>query len=121
MTAKEKLALAVHSLDKHLAKEIVAIDVQGISAITDFFVFATGSSTTQTKALCDYVEKDMAGQGFVPQRIEGYAASRWILMDYSDVVIHIFLKEAREFYDLERLWQDGKTVDITEFLETEGI
>jgi ribosome-associated protein len=120
MIKTEKLAVAVHSLDAHLAKDLVAIDVQGISPITDYFLFATGGSITQTKALCDYVEKDMAAKGYTPKRIEGYATSRWILMDYGDVVLHIFLKEVREFYDLERLWQDGTIVDITEYMETEG-
>lgn len=121
MTETEKMGCLVHSLDKHLAKDIAVIDVKEISSITDYFVFATGGSNTQVKALCDYVENDMAAAGVTPLRIEGYATARWILLDYGQVVLHIFLKEAREFYDLERLWQDGKPVDITEYLETEGI
>ncbi len=120
MTEMEKLGQMVHALDKHLARDIVAIDVRGLSDVTDYFVFATGGSTTQVKALCDYVETDMEKAEYRPDRIEGYATSRWILMDYTDVVLHIFLPEAREFYDLERLWKDGKPVDITPFLEPQG-
>lgn len=122
MTGMEKLECIVHSLDKHLAKDIVAIDVQGISAITDYFVFATGGSTTQVKALSDYVEKDLSNCDVLPQRVEGYHnQARWILMDYGEVILHIFVQEAREFYDLERLWKDGTAVDITDFMETEEI
>lgn len=122
MTQTEKLGCILRSLDKHLAKDIVAVDVREISAITDYFVFATGGSTTQVKALCDYVEKDMREMDVQPKRIEGYNnAARWILMDYGEVILHIFLQEAREFYDLERLWKDGCAVDITDFMETEEI
>ncbi|MBQ6707041.1 MAG: ribosome silencing factor [Clostridia bacterium] len=119
MTEMEKLGKIVHALDKHLARDIVAIDVRGLSDVTDYFVFATGGSTTQVKALCDYVETDLKNGEIAPDRIEGYATSRWILMDYGSVVIHLFLPEAREFYDIERLWKDGTPVDITEYLVKE--
>lgn len=121
MTETEKLGCMVHALDKHLARDILAIDVRGLSDITDYFVFATGGSTTQVKALCDYVETDMGKAGFVPARIEGYAGARWILMDYGAVVLHLFLQETREFYDLERLWKDGRQVDITDYTETDNM
>ncbi len=122
MTEREKLERILRSLDKHLAKDIVAIDVQGISAVTDYFVFATGGSTTQVKALSDYVEKDMGEVGIHPERIEGYSNNaRWILLDYGEVILHVFLQEAREFYDLERLWKDGTAVDITDYIGTEEI
>ncbi len=119
MTETEKLGSMVHALDKHLARDIVAIDVQGLSDVADYFVFATGGSTTQVKALCDYVETDLGNAGVRPDRIEGYATSRWILMDYGSVVLHLFLPEAREFYDIERLWKDGTPVDITKYLVKE--
>ncbi len=121
MTSKEKLERMVCSLDTHLGKDIVAIDVNGVSAITDYFVFVTGGSNTQVKALCDYVERDLGVCDIAPQRIEGYATARWILMDYGEVVLHIFQQEARGFYDIERLWKDGIAVDLKQFLETEEI
>ena len=121
MTAKEKLERVVRSLDKHLGRDIVAIDVVGISAITDYFVFVTGGSTTQVKALCDYVEQDLGALEIAPERIEGYMTARWILVDYGDVVLHIFQQEARGLYDIERLWKDGTPVDLKQFLETEEI
>lgn len=121
MTPSEKMERIVRSLDKHLGKDIVAIDVRGVSAITDYFVFVTGGSTTQVKALCDYVEQDLALCDVQPLRIEGYTAARWILLDYGEVVLHIFQQEARGFYDIERLWKDGTPVDLEQFLETEEI
>ncbi len=121
MTPNEKLERIVRSLDTHLGKDIVAIDVKGLSAITDYFVFVTGGSNTQVKALCDYVERDMALGGVRPQRIEGYTAARWILLDYGEVVLHIFQQDARGFYDIERLWKDGTPVDLKQYLETEEI
>lgn len=121
MTSKEKLERVVRSLDKHLGRDIMAIDVNGVSAITDYFVFATGGSNTQVKALCDYVEQDLGVCGILPERIEGYATARWVLVDYGDVVLHIFQQEARGFYDIERLWKDGISVDLKQFLETEEI
>lgn len=121
MTANEILQCLVRSLDKHLARDITAIDVVGISAITDYFVFATGGSHTQVKALCDYLENDAAKAGLHAARVEGYAGASWILLDFGQVVVNLFLKESREFYDLERLWQDGTTIDITDFTETEEI
>lgn len=118
----EKLGHILRSLDKHLGKDLVAVDVKGISAITDYFVFATGGSTTQVKALSDYVEKDLAENGALPSRVEGYHNNaRWVLMDYGEVILHIFLQEAREFYDLERLWKDGIAVNIADFIGTEEI
>ncbi len=121
MTANEKLKTIVRSLDEHLARNIVVIDVSAISSVTDYFVFATGNSTTQVKALCDYVERDLQKADITAARVEGYASARWILLDYTDVVLHIFGQEAREFYDLERLWKDGNIVDIQQFLGTEEI
>ena len=121
MTSKEKLERIVRSLDTHLGKDIVAVDVNGISAITDYFVFATGGSNTQVKALCDYVEHDLGVCDIMPERIEGYTAARWILLDYGEVVLHIFQQDARGFYDIERLWKDGTPVDLKQFLETEEI
>jgi len=121
MTAIEKLERVVRSLDKHLGRDLVAIDVKGVSAITDYFVFVTGGSNTQVKALCDYVEQDLASSGVQPARIEGYTTARWILVDYGEVVLHIFQQEARGFYDIERLWKDGTPVDLKQFLETEEI
>ena len=77
-------------------------------------VSPSGTSTTQVKALSDYVEEELGREGQEPRRIEGYAASNWILMDYQDVIVHIFDNENRLFYDLERIWRDGKSLTVEE-------
>ncbi len=121
MTAqsKEKAALAVRSLDKHLAKNIRLIDVEDITSLCDCFVIAHGNSSTQVKALADYVEKELTDHGITPLRVEGFQSSGWVLIDYGDVIVHVFLEETRGFYDLEHLWKDGADVDIAEFIDNE--
>lgn len=83
-----------------------------ISAIADYFVIATGTSSTHVKALADEVEAQLDEAGISVSHVEGYRSNSWILLDYVDVVVHVFSDEAREYYDLERLWQDGEIIDI---------
>ncbi len=108
--------LAVHSLDKHKAADIKALDVAAVTSIADCFILASGGSATQTRSLSDYVEKELAQQGRHPLRQEGYQAGDWITLDYGDVLVHIFRRETREFYDLERLWSDAAVLDITPYV-----
>ena len=116
MEPKTLAGLAVISLDKHKAEEIKVIGVTELTSIADYFVIASGTSTTQVKALSDYVEEELGREGQEPRRIEGYAASNWILMDYGDLIVHIFSRDDRLFYDLERIWRDGKVVENVEEL-----
>ncbi len=115
----ETWQLAVHSLDKHKATDLKALDVAAVTSIADQFVLATGGSTTQTRSLSDYVERELAAQGRVPLRQEGYQAGDWIMQDYGDVLVHIFRPETRAFYDLERLWNDAAPLDIAPYLVKE--
>ena len=108
--------LAVHSLDKHKATDLKALEVSAVTSIADHFVLATGTSSTQLRSLSDYVEKELAEQGRVPLRQEGYHTGDWITLDYGDVLVHVFRREIREFYDLERLWSDAAVLDITPYL-----
>lgn len=117
--AREKAAVAVKALDKHLAKNIRVIDVEEITSLCDCFVIAHGNSSTQVKALADYVEKALHDVGIEPLRTEGYQSSGWVLIDYADVIVHVFHEEMRGFYDLEHLWKDGVDVDIAQFIENE--
>lgn len=118
--AKTTAGYVVSTLDKHLAKDIRMIDVEDVTSICDCFVIAHGNSSTQVKALSDYVEQELKEQhGIEPLRVEGYQSSNWILLDYGDVIVHVFNEEMRGFYDLERLWKDGTDVDITEFIQSE--
>ena len=117
MTPKELAIIAAKALDEKKGKEISAIQVTEQTTLADYFVFATGSSNTQINALCGAVEKAMAEQaGEDPLRREGYRDGTWVLLDYGCVVVHVFSPEAREFYSLERLWQDGTPLDLSDVL-----
>lgn len=116
MEAKELVRDIVVSLDKHKAADIQVIEVTEVTSLGDYFVLATGTSSTQVKALSDYVEVELEEQGVRPNRTEGYASSSWVLMDYGTVMVHIFQPEARQFYDLERLWKDGRQLSVAAFL-----
>ena len=116
MEAKDIAKSAVVSLDKHKAADIKAIGVTDITSLADYFIIAEGTSSTQVKALSDYVEFELGEQGVKPLRVEGYNASNWILMYYGTVILHVFQGESRQFYDLERLWTDGEQLPLDEFL-----
>ncbi len=120
MTEQETTAAIVATLDSHKAQDIRVLDVSGITSLADRFIIASGTSTTQVKALTDYVEEALARQGVQALRTEGYATAQWALLDYGSVVVHVFLNTARTFYDLERLWQDAGVLDTAEFLEGEN-
>ncbi len=112
MTSLETAKMAVKVLDSKKALNIKVIKIQDISAIADYFVIATGTSSTHVKALADEVEAQLDEAGISVSHVEGYRSNSWILLDYVDVVVHVFSDEAREYYDLERLWQDGEIIDI---------
>ena len=114
MTPKELAIIAAKALDEKKGKEIAAIEITDLTALADYFVIATGSSNTQINALCGNVEKAMMEQADeVPLRREGYRDGTWVLLDYGCLVVHVFSAEAREFYALERLWHDGKPMDLS--------
>ena len=107
---------AVHTLDKHKAEEIRVLGVSHVTSLADYFLLASGGSANQVRSLSDYVEEELAKQGKHPLRHEGYTTGEWITLDYGDVLIHIFRRETRDFYDLERLWVDADNVDVTPYL-----
>ena len=114
MTPKELAIIAAKALDEKKGKAISAIEITDLTTLADYFVIATGSSNTQINALCGSVEKAMEEQaGEKPLRREGYRDGTWVLLDYGCVAIHVFSEEAREFYSLERLWGDGKPLDLS--------
>lgn len=94
-------------LDNRKGKDIVVIDTTNKTVITDYFVICSGTSTTHLKGLADEVEVKLREVGRECSHIEGYDSASWILLDYLDVVVHLFLEEDREYYNLERLWRDG--------------
>ena len=103
--------IAYDALDEKLGQDIEILKIDEISVLADYLIIASGNNQNQIQAMTDLVEENLALAGFHSKRIEGNKNSTWILMDYGDVIIHIFSKEDRLFYDLERIWRDGKTID----------
>lgn len=115
MTDREELEIAVKALDSKKAEEITALKVGDLTILANYFVIASATSSTHVKALADEVEYQLQQKGVTPKSIEGMR-SDWVVLDYIDVVVHVFHKEAREFYQLERLWADGEKVDISDII-----
>ncbi len=111
--AKEMTKLAVEALEDKKAENIKILNIEAISSVADYFIIAGGSNRNQVQAMCDNVEEKLGRAGY-EGKIEGYDAANWILLDYGDLVIHLFDEENRLFYDLERIWRDGKTVTLEE-------
>ena len=116
MTTYEQAVKIAEILDSKLGQDIKIIEVTDVTVLADYMVFATGRSSTQVKALADEVEFKMNELGISVNHIEGHRSNSWILLDYTDVIVNVFNEEARNFYDLERLWQDGKEVDLSDIL-----
>ena len=113
LPAREMAEIAVKALDSKKGKEIRLIRIDKITTLAEYFVICTGTSNTQINALCDEVEKELDKLGETPLHREGYRGGTWVLLDYGCIAIHVFNQEARAFYGLERLWQDGKSVDLS--------
>ena len=112
MTPKEIALTAAKALDDKKGQEIKVLETAGLTTLADYFVICTATSTTQIKALADICEKTLKDAGEPPHHVEGRRGGTWVLLDFSSVVVHIFMDEARKFYDLERLWGDAKPVDL---------
>ena len=102
----------MHAADEKKAQDIRVLDLREVTSFTDFFVICTGASTRQNQAISDGIQLDLKKLGDLPVSVEGYGNAEWILMDYGDYLIHIFLDRARALYDLERLWRHAKQVEI---------
>ena len=114
MTSRESAIVLAKALDSKKGMEIKVLKTEELTTLADYFVLATGSSNTQINALVDNVEKVITEQaGEEPLHREGYRGGTWVLLDYGCLAVHVFSAEAREFYGLERLWRDGKSVDLT--------
>ncbi len=116
MTSLETAVLAAKAIDGKKGLDIQVIEITDISVLADYMVIATGNSSTHVKALADEVEYQLDKSGISVSHIEGYRSNTWILLDYIDVIVNVFDEEARAFYDLDRMWQDGKPVDLSSVL-----
>jgi ribosome-associated protein len=115
--SRNMTAIAIHALEDRKAEDIRVIDITDVSVIADYFIIASGKNALQVQALSDSVEEALGKAGFEPRHIEGYRSANWILMDYNDIIIHIFSEDQRIFYDLERIWRDGKVMDTDAFAD----
>lgn len=112
--SKELAAIAYRALDEKKAENIEVIEIDQISPLADYFVIASGTNLSQTEAMVEAVEEKAALAGFEPDHVEGHRNANWTLIDFQGVVVHVFDQEAREFYDLDRIWKDGRKVTIEE-------
>jgi len=118
--APEELASAIlNILYEKKAHDLKLLHVTDHTIITDYFVIATGNSNTQIKALADELEYKTGLAGLKPTSVEGFREATWIVLDYSSVIVHIFNRETREFYNLEKLWGDSESVDVTKYIKSE--
>ena len=116
-TEKMMAQIACKAIDDKKGQDIKVIDIHNVSVIADYFVIASGTNSNQVQAIVDNVEEQLGRAGFEAKQIEGNRNSSWILMDYGDVIVHVFDEENRLFYDLERIRRDGKVLEMDEFLE----
>ena len=114
--SKEMVKLAVKALEDKKGEDIKIIDIQNVSVLDDYFIIAGGANPNQVQAMADNVEEELFKAGFEARQVEGYNTANWILMDYNDIIVHIFSREDRLFYDLERIWRDGKVIENVEEL-----
>ncbi len=112
----EALKIALKAVDDKQASDLVVLDISGIASFADYFLLCSGDSSRQIQAIADEVEEKLRAHGLRPSHIEGYRNAEWVLMDYIDLVVHVFSKKARAYYDLERLWRDGKRLDAEKLM-----
>lgn len=105
MKSEQMVEIIQKSLEDKKAENILALDVKEKTSLADYFIIASGKSTPQVKALADNVDEKMGEAGFPAKRVDGYGEGRWIVLDYGDVIVHVFHDETRLFYHLERLWE----------------
>ena len=117
MTTLEQAKETAKILSEKKGHDIKVIEISDVSVIADYMVIATGNSSTHVKALADEVETQLDDMGISVSHIEGYRSNSWILLDYIDIIVHVFSNEAREYYDLERLWEDGTDIDISNIID----
>ena len=119
MQSYELMKKTVQFADSKKARNIKVLELKGLTTLADYFVICEGGSSIQVKAIADEVEEKLAEIGVEPYGKEGFTMADWILMDYSDVVLHVFTPDSREFFNIEHLWADAKDIDISEFVQAE--
>ncbi|MGO1367998.1 ribosome silencing factor [Senegalia sp. (in: firmicutes)] len=113
---KEKLALIINAADDKLAHDIDVLEVSELTSIADYFMICSGNNERQVIAIADAIDDKLKKEGYILRAKEGHRKGRWILLDFTDIIIHIFHKDERGFYNLERLWADGNKIDIDNYI-----
>ncbi len=108
--SKKMARLAIEALENKKAEDIRVIDISGVSVLGDYFILATGNNRNQIQTLSNEAERLLGMNGYKVKQVEGYDTANWILLDYGDIIIHIFDKDNRLFYNLERIWRDGRDI-----------
>ena len=112
--SKKMASMAVEALEDRKGEDVRVIDISEISTLADYFIIAGGTNINQVQAMADAVQEKLGRAGYMTKNVEGYDAGNWILLDFGDIIVHVFDSENRLFYDLERIWRDGKTIDKSE-------
>ena len=112
--SKEMARLAYDALADKKAQDIKIINIEGVSVSAEYFIIASGSNHNQVQAMADSVDEALHKAGHPAKQTEGYQSANWILLDYGDIIVHVFDTENRLFYDLERIWRDGKEIQVEE-------
>ena len=120
MNVEEQVKIAVKTLDDKQAEDLMIIDISEVSSLGDYFILATGKNINHVRALSDYVTEALEKKGIFCKQPEGYSTANWILLDYGDYMIHIFDRESRDYYRLERIWRDAKFPEVKDFLSSEA-
>ncbi len=115
-TIKDMVKIAYTALDDKQGEDIRILDISGISVLADYFIIAHGNNSNHVRSLIDFTEEKLNKAGFETKNIEGNHNGSWVLMDFKDIIVHVFDKENRSFYDLERIWADGKVIENIEEL-----
>ena len=115
MTSKEMAGLVIAALEEKKAEDIRIIDISQVSVLADYFIIANGYNRSQIQALSDSAEETLGKAGCPVKQVEGYDTANWVLLDFGDIIVHIFDRENRLFYELERIWRDGKKIEKEEF------
>ncbi len=112
--SKEMARIAYRALEDKKGIDIKIIDIGSVSVLADYFLIANGTNESQVRAMVDSVEEELAKAGYPLKQVEGYGTGKWVLLDFGDIIVHVFDKENRLFYDLERIWRDGRAVEPDE-------
>ncbi len=114
MDSREMARIAVRALEDKKGEDVRIIDISNVSVIADYFIIANGANPNQVKALVDNVQEQLYKAGVEMKQIEGYSTANWVLLDFNDIIVHVFSQEDRLFYDLERIWRDGTLISPEE-------